>query len=125
MLPPVPGSVGARRGSMPNQAPPGIAPDLHLLARSASSAMVSVVPNTDPPICPHCGAPLGSQPAATPIENYWFLGRRHGPMKRFVEAGLTDQDIRIAMEAGVDAPDAIIAYCRDSNRPCAGTEGHP
>ena len=87
------------------------------------------MPPDDPAVCPHCGASLGSRPpeGRTPIENYWFFGRRHGPMKRYVEAGLTDRDVRGAMEAGIDSPDAIIAFCKDTREPGsseAGPAGH-
>jgi hypothetical protein len=80
------------------------------------------VPPADPTVCPNCGARLGSESpeARTPIENYWFFGRRHGPMKRYVEAGLTDRDVRRAMEAGIDAPEAIIIFCKQTPEP-----GHP
>ena len=86
-----------------------------------SPAMISSVPPDDPTVCPHCGAPLGSglSEGRTPIENYRFLGRRHGPMKRYVEAGLTDRDVRRAMEAGIDSPSAIIAFCKHT--PDAGS----
>ena len=52
-----------------------------------------------------------------PIENYWFFEPRHGPVKRFVEAGLRARDVRRALEAGIDAPEAIIAYCKETGEP--------
>ena len=58
------------------------------------------------------------------MENYWFFGRRYGPMKRYVEAGLTDRDVRRAMEAGIDSPDAIIAFCKDTPVP-GSSAGNP
>ena len=57
----------------------------------------------------------------TPIENYWFFERRHGPMKRFVEAALTYRDVRRALEAGIDGPEAIIAYCKETANRTAKT----
>jgi hypothetical protein len=89
--------------------------------------MISSVPSREPTVCPHCGAPLGSEPPEdlTPIENYWFFGRRHGPMKRYVEAGLTDREVRRAMDAGIDAPAAIIIFCKRTPQPGHSEENHP
>lgn len=50
----------------------------------------------------------------TPLESYWFFGRRHGPMQRYVEAGFTDRDVRRAMGEGIEGPEAIIEYSRRS-----------
>ncbi len=94
----------------------------------AQTVMISSVPPTDPTVCPHCGAPLGSASpeGLTPIENYWFFGRRHGPMKRYVEAGLTDRDVSRAMDAGIDVPEVIITFCKPRLEPChSGAENSP
>jgi hypothetical protein len=46
-------------------------------------------------------------------------------MKRYVEAGLTDREVRKAMEAGIDAPEAIIMFCKRTPEPGHSGAGIP
>jgi hypothetical protein len=42
-----------------------------------------------------------------------------------VEAGLTDREVRRAMEAGIDAPEAIIIFCKRTPEPGHSAANHP